>query len=229
MIKFTDISKKYASTEVLNIADLEISEGEHIGLIGNNGAGKTTCFSLLLDLIEPSTGQVTSDGNVVSKSELWKEYTSSFLDESYLINFLTPDEYFDFVGSLYGWNEADIRDFLGQYEEFFNDEVIGQKKYIRDLSKGNQKKVGIIAALMGNPRLLVLDEPFSNLDPTSQIRLKRIIKASGEDKTVLISSHDLNHVVDVCDRILILEKGNLIKDLKNTPEAQAEISAYFDV
>ncbi len=229
MIKFTDISKKYGKTEVLNIADLEIAEGEHIGLVGNNGAGKTTCFSLLLDLIEPSTGAITSDGNIVSKTEMWKEYTSSFLDESYLINFLTPDEYFNFVGSLYGWNEADIQGFLAQYEEFFNEEVIGKKKYIRDLSKGNQKKVGIIAALMGNPRLLVLDEPFSNLDPTSQIRLKRIIKQSGEDKTVLISSHDINHVVDVCDRILILEKGVLVKDLKNTPEAQEEISAYFDV
>ena len=229
MIQFKNITKKYGNTTVLDIPDLEIREGENLGLVGNNGAGKTTAFSLILDLIQATTGQILSKGTDVSKEESWKAYTSSFLDESFLIDFLTPNEYFDFVATLFNWNSATLYEFLNGYEEFFNEEIIGKKKYIRDLSKGNQKKVGLVGALIGHPEVVVLDEPFSNLDPTSQIRLKRLIKQTSEGKTFLISSHDLNHVVEVCDRIVILEKGFIVKDLVNNEAAVKEIESYFDV
>ncbi len=229
MIEFKNIKKVYGKTTVLDIPHLVINEGDLIGLVGNNGAGKTTSFSIMLDLIHPFEGVVTSKDNDVSKDENWKTYTSSFLDESYLIDFLTPDEYFSFVGSLYNWNQADIDAFLTPYEEFLNDEIIGKKKYIRDLSKGNQKKVGLIAAFMGEPEVIILDEPFSNLDPTSQNRLKKIIAEIAKNKTVVISSHDLNHVIDVCKRILVMEKGLIIKDLEISDEAINEVQDYFEV
>ena len=139
MIRFENITKQYGGVTVLDIPELEVKAGERLGLVGNNGAGKTTAFSLVLDLIKATSGKVTSRGSDVSRDESWKAYTSSFLDESYLIDFLTPDEYFDFVGTLYNWNAATISEFIEGYAEFFNEEVIGKKKYIRDLSKGNQK------------------------------------------------------------------------------------------
>jgi ABC-2 type transport system ATP-binding protein len=155
---------------------LEIPTGQSFGLVGNNGAGKTTLFNILLDLIRPTTGSVINNDISVHKSESWKRFTGSFIDESFLISYLTPEEYFQFIGDLRGINKADIKEFLGQFDEFFNDEVLEKKKYLRDLSKGNQKKVGIVAAMMGNPKVVVLDEPFANLDPYNPNTVKENFK-----------------------------------------------------
>ncbi|TMM30440.1 ABC transporter ATP-binding protein [Polaribacter aestuariivivens] len=229
MITIDTISKKYGKTEVLNVQSIEIPTGQSFGLVGNNGAGKTTLFNILLDLIRPTTGAVTNNNIVVSQSEDWKNFTGSFIDESFLITYLTPEEYFDFVGDLRGMNKADVAKFIAQFDEFFNGEIIGKKKYLRDLSKGNQKKAGIIAALMGNPQVVILDEPFANLDPTTQIRLKQIIKKLTENReiTVLISSHDLTHVTEVCERIVVLDKGTVVKDINTSPETLKELESYF--
>jgi len=231
MIETTQLSKKYGKVEVLNIASLEIPTGQSFGLVGNNGAGKTTYFNMLLDLIRPTTGSITNHNIVVNQSEAWKNFTGSFIDESFLIGYLTPDEYFDFIGDLRGMNKADVKVFLTQFGEFFNDEVLGKKKYLRDLSKGNQKKAGIIAAMMGNPKVVILDEPFANLDPTTQIRLKKILKTLTENKeiTVLVSSHDLSHVTEVCERIVVLDKGHLVKDIETSQETLKELESYFSV
>ena len=231
MIETTQLSKKYGKVEVLNIASLEIPTGQSFGLVGNNGAGKTTYFNMLLDLIRPTTGSITNHDIVVNQSEAWKNFTGSFIDESFLIGYLTPDEYFDFIGDLRGMNKADVKLFLTQFGEFFNEEVLGKKKYLRDLSKGNQKKVGIVAAIMGNPQVIVLDEPFANLDPTTQIRLKKILKTLTENKeiTVLVSSHDLSHVTEVCERIVVLDKGAVVKDIVTSTETLQELERYFAV
>ncbi|CAM1349878.1 MULTISPECIES: ABC transporter ATP-binding protein [Tenacibaculum] len=229
MIQVTKLTKKYGNAQVLSIEELQIPTGQSFGLVGNNGAGKTTYFNILLDLIRPTTGEISNNNVLVNKSEDWKTFTGSFIDESFLIGYLTPQEYFEFVGDLRGMNKADVKSYLSQFEDFFNDEILGKKKYLRDLSKGNQKKVGIIAAMMGNPQVVVLDEPFANLDPTTQIRLKTIIKKLTENKevTVLISSHDLSHVTEVCERIVVLDKGNVVKDLNTSTETLKELESYF--
>ena len=229
MITIDTISKKYGKAEVLNVENIEIPKGQSFGLVGNNGAGKTTLFNILLDLIRPTTGLITNNNIVVSQSEDWKNFTGSFIDESFLIGYLTAEEYFDFIGDLRGMNSADVAKFLFPFSDFFNDEIIGKKKYLRDLSKGNQKKVGIVAALMGNPQVIILDEPFANLDPTTQIRLKQIIKNLTETKevTVLVSSHDLTHVTEVCERIVVLDKGNVVKDIEKSEETLKELESYF--
>ena len=229
MILTEKLTKTYGKQTVLNIEHLEIPKGQSFGLVGNNGAGKTTFFSLLLDLIQPSSGHITSHGVQVNTSEEWKPFTSSFIDESFLIGYLTPEEYFYFIGDLRGQNKADVNALLSQFQDFFHDEILGQKKYLRDLSKGNQKKAGIVASFIGNPEVVILDEPFANLDPTTQIRLKGIIKdlAAKENVTVLVSSHDLIHVTEVCERIVVLNKGEVVKDIQTSTETLKELETFF--
>lgn len=231
MIQTTQLSKKYGKAEVLHIESLDIPTGQSFGLVGNNGAGKTTYFNILLDLIRPTTGAIVNHDIRVNESEEWKSFTGSFIDESFLIGYLTPEEYFEFVGDLRGMNKADVKTFLTKFDEFFNGEITGKKKFLRDLSKGNQKKAGIVAAMMGNPQVVILDEPFANLDPTTQIRLKTIIKELTENRevTVLISSHDLTHVTEVCERIVVLDKGNVVKDIVTSTETLKELESYFSV
>ena len=229
MISFTNVSKVYAKQAVLDILLLEIPKGQTFGLVGNNGAGKTTMFSCLLDLINPSKGVVKNNNVNVRESEDWKSFTSAYLDESFLIGYLMPEEYFYFIGELRGVSKREVDRFLNQFEDLFNGEILKGKKYIRDLSKGNQKKVGIVAALIGEPEVIILDEPFANLDPTTQIRLKKIIKKLSQDRniTVLISSHDLQDVTEVSERIVLLEKGKVVRDIKTSKETLKELESYF--
>lgn len=231
MIQVNNLRKTYNGVTVLNIGNLEIPQGESFGLVGNNGAGKTTFFSLLLDLIEPSNGYIKSKDIQVNQSEGWKPFTAAFLDESFLISYLTPEEYFYFIGELRGQNKADVDALLKKHEDFFNDEILNKKKYLRDLSKGNQKKVGIIATLIGNPEVIILDEPFANLDPTTQFRLKKIIKELADDKnvTILVSSHDLAHTIEVSNRIVAMHKGEIVKDIKTSSETLKELEEFFAV
>ncbi|MDX9907610.1 MAG: AAA family ATPase, partial [Bacteroidales bacterium] len=125
----------------------------------------------------------------------------------------------------------DLQGFLESMTEFFNDEILGKKKFIRDLSKGNQQKIGVAAAFMADPEVIILDEPFNGLDPSSQIRLINMLNRLKENKrtTLLISSHDLNHVTEVCSRIAILEKGIIVKDLQTEENTLKELRNYFSV
>jgi ABC-2 type transport system ATP-binding protein len=231
MITITDIVKSYNGNTVVNIPQLEIATGEIVGLVGNNGAGKTTLFRLVLDLIRADKGQVLSKDKNVADTEDWKRYTAAYLDEGFLINYLTPEEYFYFVGKLHQLSKVDVDEFLQQFDAFFDGSILRSGKYIRDLSKGNQFKVGIAACLLQKPEVLILDEPFANLDPSSQMRLIRMLKElpTQNRMTVFISSHDLNHVTDVCHRILLMEKGRIIKDIDTTADTLQELEMYFEV
>lgn len=230
MITVNKLKKQYKNNVVLNIDSLSIPQGQSFGLVGNNGAGKTTLFRIILDLVRATEGQVLIENEDVSKSEEWKKFVGAFIDEKFLIDYLTPEEYFNFLAKIYGLSSADLSQFLDQFTTLFNEEIFGHKKYIRDLSKGNKKKVGIAAALLGNPSIVLLDEPFENLDPTSQIRLKQIFTKYKQEKNVsfIISSHDLDHVTQVSERIVALEKGEIIKDLMVTEKTLEELKNYFN-
>ena len=231
MIEIKDLKKVYAGVTVVNIPHLQINKGESVGLVGNNGAGKTTLFRMILDLIRPEQGEVLSNGENVAGHEAWKNYTASYLDEGFLIDYLTPEEYFYFIGGLHQQTQAHVHDFLATLNDFFNGEILKKGKYIRDLSKGNQSKVGIASCLLQKPELLMLDEPFANIDPSTQIRLKNMLKDTNKRSgvTTLISSHDLNHITDVCDRILLMEKGKIIKDIATSSSTLDELENYFAV
>lgn len=230
MIRVENANKTFGSNQALNIEYLEIPKGEIFGLVGNNGAGKTTLFNAILDLIRINTGHIHSKDQDVAKSGEWKKYTGAYISEEFLISFLTPEEYFTFISELHNWKKADLDQFLIGFEEFFNGEILAQNKYIRDLSKGNQKKVGIAGALIGNTQIVLLDEPFANLDPSSQNRLKNLINQLNDgERTILISSHDINHIADVCTRIVVLEKGAIVRDIQKSEEALKELQNYFAV
>jgi ABC-2 type transport system ATP-binding protein len=230
MIEAINLTKVYNNVTVLNFPGLKMGKKESFGLIGNNGAGKTTFFSLILDIIKANSGCVLSKEKDVRMSEHWKGYTGSYLDESFIIDFLTPEEYFEFIGGLHGFTKEETRNKIESYTDFFNGEVLNKKKFIRDLSKGNQKKVGIVGALLPDPEIIVLDEPFPHLDPSSVIRLKKMLKDFQEKgATLLISSHDLNHVTEVCNRIVLLEKGKIINDIETNENTLKELEKYFAV
>jgi ABC-2 type transport system ATP-binding protein len=231
MIEIKNLKKIYNGITVVDVPHLVISKGESVGLVGNNGAGKTTLFRMILDLIRPETGEVLSNGEVVAGHENWKTYTASYLDEGFLIDYLTPEEYLYFIGGLHQQSKAMVDEALSNLGDFFNEEILKKGKYIRDLSKGNQCKVGVASCLLQNPQLLMLDEPFANIDPSTQFRLKNMLKDVNKNKGVtnIVSSHDLNHITDICDRILLMEKGVIIKDIATSSSTLKELEDYFGV
>jgi len=231
MITVNNILKAYNGNIVVNIPQLATRQGEIIGLVGNNGAGKTTFFRLILDLVRADKGEIISGDKNVASSEDWKNYTAAYLDEGFLINYLTPEEYFYFVGSLNNRSRTYVDDFLRNFDAIFDGSVLRSGKYIRDLSKGNQFKVGIAACLLREPQVLILDEPFANLDPSSQLRLIKMLKEwqGRNPMTIFVSSHDINHITDVCSRILLMEKGRIIKDFDTTADTLQELETYFKV
>lgn len=215
----------------LNVPSITIPQGQSFGLVGNNGAGKTTFFRLLLDLTESSNGHVEIDGQTVARNDAWKSSVGSFIDDGFLLDFLTPEEYFAFVGKLYGKTPPDIAAFCDSMTDFFNGEILSKRKFIRDFSQGNRKKIGIAAALLGAPKILILDEPFTALDPSSQIRIKRLLAdlQKQQNITMLISSHDLNHISEVCSRIVVLEHGVIVRDIMTGADTLRELENYFAV
>ena len=230
MITISNLKKQFGETCACDIPSFTINNGDILGLVGNNGAGKTTLFRLLLDLLKADDGSVLIDDVNPAESEAWKQYVGAYIDEGFLIDFLTPEEYFAFLGKISGMKQAEVDERLQQFERFANGEVFGQKKLIRNLSAGNKMKVGIISALFRQPKTVILDEPFNFLDPTSQLVLKHLLRdyAANTGATILISSHNLQHTIDISTRIALLEHGQIIRDLPNeNGSANAELQEYF--
>ena len=231
-----DLKKTFGEKVAVDIPELTIHSGELLGLVGNNGAGKSTLFRLILDLIKADTGTVHmrgGNGDVnVAEREVWKDWTGAFVDESFLIDYLTPDEYFQFIARLTDTSDEQLQEFLAQYQHFMADELAGQKKLIRTLSAGNKQKVGIMAAMLLRPKVLILDEPFNFLDPSSQNAIKHLLKKYNEETgaTILVSSHNLQHTVDISERIVLLEHGKVIHDIDNKEkQAQDILENYFEI
>ena len=230
MLSKKNLKKLFGETLACNIPELTINKGEIIGLVGNNGAGKTTLFRLILDLLEADDGSVELKGVKVNDSEEWKHFTSAFIDNGFLIDFLTPEEYFTFINRVSGIKDCNIDDIAQKFEHFTGGEVFGRKILIRNLSAGNKQKVGIISTLITSPEILILDEPFNFLDPTSQNLLKKMIESYNRETgaTVIISSHNLTHTVDISTRILLMEHGELKRDIVNIDqESIKELNEYF--
>ena len=217
MITIDKLKKNFGEKVAVDIEHYEINQGDMLGLVGNNGAGKTTLFRLMLDLLKADDGKVIINDIDVSQSEDWKSITGAFIDDGFLIDYLTPEEYFYFIGKMYGLKKEEVDERLIPFERFMSGEVIGHKKLIRNYSAGNKQKIGIISAMLHYPQLLILDEPFNFLDPSSQSIIKHLLKKYNEEHqaTVIISSHNLNHTVDVCPRITLLEHGVIIRDIIN--------------
>ena len=232
MIQITNLQKKFGEKLAVNIDNYTIGKGEMLGLVGNNGAGKTTLFRLILDLLQADQGEVTINDINVVRSEDWKSITGAYIDDGFLIDYLTPEEYFYFIGKMYGLKKEEVDERLKPFERFMNNEVLGQKKFIRNYSMGNKQKIGIISAMLHYPQLLILDEPFNFLDPSSQAVIKHLLKKYSDEHqaTVIISSHNLNHTVDICPRIALLEHGVIIRDIHNeNNSAEKELEDYFNV
>lgn len=255
-IQLTGLKKIFGEKTAVDIPSLEIDKGEVIGLVGNNGAGKTTLFRLLLDLQKADEGQVLLglDENETkqtvstesltsaqdstnltwiapSETETWKALTGAYIDSGFLIDFLTPEEYFDFIAKVNHLPTEQLQSFLNSMAQLMDGEILGQKKLIRDFSAGNQQKIGIIAAMIAHPQLLILDEPFNFLDPSSQNLLKKIILDYHKqtNATILVSSHNLQHTIEISTRVILLEKGKIIKDLPNeNQKAESDLEAYFN-
>ena len=230
MISIQNLKKQFGETTACNIPSFTINDGDILGLVGNNGAGKTTLFRMMLDLLKPDEGTVELNGINPASSEDWKQDVGAYVDDSFLIDYLTPEEYFAFIGKISIIPQSTIDERLARYEHLSGGEVFGQKKLIRNLSAGNKQKVGIIAALIREPRLIILDEPFNFLDPTSQNILKHIITdyAAQTKATIIISSHNLQHTIDISTRIALMEKGSIIRDLDNQDSAvKEELTTYF--
>jgi ABC-2 type transport system ATP-binding protein len=228
-IQIENLVKRFGKQVAIDIPELNIEKGSLLGIVGNNGAGKTTLFRLILDLLKADTGHVLSNDVDVSKNEDWKTYTGSFLDNRFLIDFLMPEEYFYFVGETYNMTKSVVDERLSTFNRFMNDEILGKKKYIRNFSAGNKQKIGIIAAMMIQPQVLILDEPFNFLDPSSQIEIRDMILKMNKENgtTTLISSHNLNYTTDISSHVILLEKGIVIKNLVNSTEARQELNSYF--
>jgi ABC-2 type transport system ATP-binding protein len=231
MITISNLKKAFGETVASNIPEFQVNDGDILGLVGNNGAGKTTLFRMLLDLLKPDEGSVSIDGINPAESEVWKDSTGAYVDEGFLIDFLTPEEFFAFLGRINGISQEEVDERLKPFERLAGGEIFGQKKLIRNLSAGNKQKVGIISALFMKPKLVILDEPFNFLDPSSQNILKHVLTdyARENNATLLISSHNLAHTIDISTRIALLEKGQIIKDLPNNEgSAKAELENYFE-
>ena len=230
MITIKNLKKSFGEKCACNIPELTINKGEIIGLVGNNGAGKTTLFRLILDLLKADEGGVELKGVKVNESEEWKHFTSAFIDNGFLIDFLTPEEYFTFINRVSGIKDCNLDDIAQRFEHFTGGEVFGRKVLIRNLSAGNKQKVGIISTLITTPEILILDEPFNFLDPTSQNLLKKMIESYNRETgaTVIVSSHNLTHTVDISTRILLMEHGELKRDIvKVDEESIKELNEYF--
>lgn len=230
-IKIENLKKTYGENTVIDIPEFTISDGQLIGLVGNNGAGKTTLMRLMLDLIKANEGRVLSNGNAVNEDFAWKQYTGSFVDKSFLIDFYTPEEFFQFIADAYDIDSETLEERLQEFMPLMRDEILGTGKLIREFSEGNRQKIGIIGAMIVRPELLILDEPFNYLDPSSQINIAKIIHQVNQKygTTVLISSHNLNFISEICSRVVLMEKGKIIKDMNNeNQEATHEMEDYFN-
>ena len=214
VLEVKDLTRKFGTLTAIDTMNVRINCNEIVGIVGNNGSGKTTFLRLLLDLLKADKGFILSKGRKVYQSDHWKYYTSAYLDESFLIDYLTGDEYLHFLGQIRGKPVGDIRDRIGRFNQLLDSKIVRSSKLIRNMSSGIKHKLGIIGALLSASEVVIFDEPFNFLDPSSQQSFIKILMeySKWENATVILSSHNLEFVSQICTRIIILENGKIMDD-----------------
>jgi ABC-2 type transport system ATP-binding protein len=209
-IKVTSVSKNYKAQKALHKVSFSAEKGQIIGFLGPNGAGKSTLMKILTGFIKPNEGAVFIDGIDVLQNPIDAQKTIGYLPEH---NPLYADmyvrEYLQFQASIFKVAKSQIEiciEKVGLTSE--------AHKKINELSKGYQQRVGIAAAILHNPKVLILDEPTTGLDPNQIVGIRALIKELGKDKTVLFSTHIMQEVEAVCDRVIIIKKGEILVDKK---------------
>lgn len=211
-IEIKNLLKTYGEQKAVNNISFSVNKGEIVGFLGPNGAGKSTTMKILTGYLKPDGGSAIVNGIDVTESPLEVKKQIGYLPESNALYYdMYIREYFEFLSEVHHFRNrkqriADIITLTGLTAE--------SKKKIGQLSKGYKQRVGLAAALLHDPEVLILDEPTSGLDPNQIIEIREVIRQQGQDKTVLFSSHILQEVEAICDRVIIINKGNLVADDK---------------
>ena len=208
MLEIKNLTKKFGNNVAVNNLSFTVQKGEIFGIVGRNGAGKSTTFRMILNIIKPTNGEILYENKKITPQVLDK--IGYLPEEGSLIPNFTVLELCEYYGALKLMDENEIKDNLLMWlEEFDILEYINKK--IKDLSKGNRQKIQFIISVLHNPELLILDEPFSGLDPVSTAELKNaILKFKDQNKTIIFSSHIMEQVEALCEEFLMIEKGNVV-------------------
>lgn len=212
MLTIKGINKSFDEKLVLKNVNFEIGKNSVVGLLGPNGAGKTTLMRIITGFLKPTSGKLLWKGKLVkTKSEKHKKRIGYLPENNPLYLDLTPGEYLEFIANLKQLKKERIKREISRVSaECAIDNVLGHK--IEILSKGYRQRVGLAAALLGNPELLILDEPTSGLDPKQIIEIRDLIKKLSKKKMILLSTHILPEAKEVCERLLIINRGKIVLD-----------------
>ena len=217
MIELKNVTKKYGDFKALDDISFKINKGEIVGFLGQNGAGKTTTMKIITGLIEPTEGQVLINDKPIGKKNKTK---IGFMPENTpLYDSLTVKEFVNFMAEIKGIKRSERKKETESLINKLNLKEV-ENKLIKNLSKGYKQRVSIVGALIGNPEVLVLDEPNVGLDPKQIIEVRNLIRSLKEEHTILLSSHILAEVNEICDKIIIIDNGKIIavdtsENLKN--------------
>ena len=210
MIKLMDVTKRYDNTTVVDGLNLQIHPGEIVGIIGHNGAGKSTTMKMIVGLVEPTSGQILVMGHDMQKESIKVKQKLGYLpEESPLYEAMTAQQYLLFFSELYQMSRQKA---LARIDQLLTSLDLPEKnKLTGEFSKGMKRKTAIARALLHDPELLILDEPSSGLDPlTSFFIINYLKKLKSEGKTIVLSAHNLFHVETICDRVGIIKNGKLL-------------------
>lgn len=216
MIKVENVTKKYGNHVAVNNMSFEIEDGEIVGFLGPNGAGKTTTMNMITGVIESTSGKIEIDGYDISRKPRKAKKEIGYMPETTpLYTELTPKEFVTYMAELKGVPKKKKKEEVQNTLKDVGIEEV-QNKLIRNLSRGYKQRVSLAGALVGHPKVLILDEPTVGLDPKQVIQIRKLIKSLGKNHTVILSSHILSEVSQVCEKVIIINKGNLVTI--DTPE-----------
>ena len=211
-LEIKKINKKYGDQDALIDVSFSLKKGDIVGFLGPNGAGKTTLMKIITSIIKPDSGDITINGYDTQKNEISTKKQIGYLAENNpLYKDMLVTEYLDFIASLY-----EIENKKDKVNEIIKKTGLESeiKKKIEELSKGYKQRVGIAAALVHDPNVLILDEPTTGLDPNQLIEIRKLIQEIGQEKIVLLSTHILQEIPKICNHIIIINKGRIVENTR---------------